>query len=532
MLGRLSQWADENPAAVGLAVVLFGLALGLREFSDPDIWFHLTIGRAIFSLGALPATEFYIFPAFSEPAHYPAAGYGLLQYLLFRVAGLPTLAAFNALLFLATIYLLYRAARTAAPAPGVLATLLTLSVVLWGLNPRFVFRPETILFLFLALELLLLERWLRTGRVRNLYMLAGLSWAITLLHTTWIILALPVAAYAVHWLAEFSNTSARSWRSDGMAFAHLVVAGVLMCLLPLLNPYGLAQLKVLLASFPGETSALVEYLPIHRTEYLPHFIFLSLCVIVGWGATRRIRTCDALMVAGFGVLAFLTARNIALFAIACFLPLSRSLNDILARNTIAPHPAIAAAIAATLTLTAIDSENNWGYGIQRDTMPEAGTQLIRTHLPPCNVFNFFHFGGYLAWELDVPFKVAIDGHFVTPTAANPLHDQFFRADPNWRAIARRYAVCAIVTPATLSYSGALIPLVQMLVGDPDWRLVAVEGAGLTFIRNDLAPHVEALPKRLIWEQAIREAAATLKVYPQQPQALEAQRIARERLTFE
>lgn len=219
-------------------------------------------------------------------------------------------------------------------------------------------------------------------------------------------------------------------------------------------------------------------------------------------------------------------------AIACFLPISRAFGEILRWTTQGWHHNAFGIIAAMLSVAAISSEGNWGYGIRHASMPQAGANLIRTQLAPCNVFNFFHFGGYLAWELGAPFKVAMDGHFITPSAARPLHDQFFRADPHWREIADSYEVCAIVTPATLSYSGALIPLVRRLAGDPDWHLVAAEGAGLTFFRSGLAPHVAILPKHLIWEQVLRETTATLDRYPQQPQALDAAQLARERLKID
>lgn len=529
MLAPARKWIADHPTLARLVLALFGLVLFLRELSDPDIWFHLTIGREIFSSGALPATEFYVFPAASEAAHFPAAGYGLLQYLLFLAAGLPGLTVFNALVFLATLWLLYRAACAGGREPGIVATALAASVVLWGLNPRFVFRPETILFLALALELVVLERWLATGRARGLYVVPVLAWAITLLHTTWIVLLLVLGAYAAHGLVEFLRAGRGPSHLRGAAFAHLSAAGILTCLLPLANPYGLAQLQILVASFSGEANNLVEYLPIHRTEYLPHFALIGLCVAGGWGATRRIRLSDALMVAGFGILAFLSARNIALFALASFLPLVRALSEISQRRLAASHRAIACLAGLALAVAAVRSEGNWGYGVQRGSMPEAGTRMLRTHLAPCNVFNFFHFGGYLAWELGSPFKVAIDGHFVRPTAAHAAHDQFFRADANWRQLAWRYDVCAIVTPATLPYSGSLIPLVRELGADPAWRLVAAEEAALTFIRADLAREIAPLPKRLVWEQALREAEATLRAYPRQPGAVEAAQLARARL---
>jgi hypothetical protein len=126
----------------------------------------------------------------------------------------------------------------------------------------------------------------------------------------------------------------------------------------------------------------------------------------------------------------------------------------------------------------------------------------------------------------------MDGHFVRPTAADALHDRFFRADPDWRRIADDFSVMAIVTPATLPYSGQLIPLVRELARDPLWRLVAVEEAGLTFLREHPAVTAPALPKEAVWRQVVKEAEATLASYPGQGSARDAVTVAQQHLRWQ
>ena len=194
---------SKRDAWLWLLLALVCVVALLRKFSDPDIWFHLTIGREILNRQALPPFEFYVFPSIGEPAHFPAAGYGLLQYLLFSLAGLPALAVFNAVIFAATLYLLARAASVACAGARLIPLLLALSITLWGLNPRFVYRPENLLFLFLAIEFLLLESWLRNGRLGQLLVLPVLTWGITMMHTTWILLVLAYGAYVVDLVVQF-----------------------------------------------------------------------------------------------------------------------------------------------------------------------------------------------------------------------------------------------------------------------------------------------------------------------------------------
>lgn len=514
--GRLRDW--------GVPLLLLGLAPLLpRQFSDPDIWFHLVIGREIFERGAIPATEFHVFPALGEAAHYPAAGYDLLQYLLHLLGGRPALVVFNALLSMATLYALHRAlsVQHARVAPG--WTALALAIAFCGLNPRFVYRPETLLYFAVALELWALERWLADPRWPRLMCLPLLAGVLANLHSTAIFVPLVFGAYLLHWLMH-AHAAHRArggpWLPAGLPAvlgAFLLTTGA-----TLLNPYGLDQLTVLLAGLGSGGSALVEYLPVHRTEYLPHFILLVVAILAGALLGRGLRACDALVALGFGLLAFLSARNIALLALAAFMPLARGLHAFGERAAREARARMAAPVAFVVALAvfvaATLDEKTWGFGVDDEIVPVAGSRLLKSQLAAGNVFNFFHFGGYLAWELGRDFRVAIDGHFVRPSAAHELHNRFFRADPGWSSIAARFDVRAIVTPATLSYSGTLIPLVEVLARDPRWRLVSVEPAGLSFVAETLAGALPALDKRAVWEQVIREARRTLALYPGQPGA--------------
>lgn len=507
-----------GPWAVALVCLL---PLCLREFSDPDIWFHLTIGREIFERGGLPAEEFYIFPALGESAHYSAPGYGLLQYLLHLAGGLPALVLFNALVLSGTLCALCAAygTRDRAFSPALLA--LAAAVAFVGLNPRFVHRPETLLYLALALEIWLLERWLADGRWGRLLALPALSLLLANLHSTWIFVPLVYGAYLVHWwLAQrrLPDTGPPTWCPPALA-------GVLLLsmLAALANPYGVDQWLLLIAGLGGG-NALVEYLPVYQTEYLPHFLVLLAAIAAAAIVARGLRVCDLLLAVGLGALALLSARNIAMLGMAALMPVAAGLHALWASRPGLRRrggQGAVAALAIGLTLAATAAERNWGWSIKPESVPIQGGALLKSRFAGGKVFNFFHFGGYLAWDLGRNFQVAMDGHFVRASAAQDLHNRFFRADPGWRAIAARYGIVAIVTPATLSYSGSLIPLVAELATDPGWRLVAVEPAGLSFVPESLAGPLPALDKRELWQQVIREARRTLHDYPGQPGALAA-----------
>ena len=105
-----------------------------------------------------------------------------------------------------------------------------------------------------------------------------------------------------------------------------------------------------------------------------------------------------------------------------------------------------------------------------------GASLNSSGLNNENLMNFFHHGGYLAWELGPANKVAIDGHFVRPTRASDYHDRVLRADRDWESLLAQHNVRLILSPVTLPYSGTFVPLITQLSLRDDWQLVSVEPA--------------------------------------------------------
>lgn len=155
----------------------------------------------------------------------------------------------------------------------------------------------------------------------------------------------------------------------------------------------------------------------------------------------------------------------------------------------------------------------WGIGIRPGVFTEEAVELIRRVSARGNVMNFYSLGGHLAWALGPRYRLAVDGHFVRPSFALDYHDRVMRADPDWEALLARFDVGVVVTPATLPFSGALIPLVERLAEDPRWRLVNFEDAGLMFVTEELGAGLPAIDKRAVWRQVQAQATAVLASYP-------------------
>lgn len=504
-------------------------ALLLRQVSDPDIWFYLVVGQSVARDLAVPRHEFYVFPVLGEVAHFTAWGFGLLHHLAHKAAGFPGMALVNALLGAGGLWLAALATRQPRDPAWLPAALVALAVAYPAYELRVVYRPETTLFLALGAQIWLLERWLRDGGRRLLLPLPAIAWMLAQLHTTAIFLLGVYAAYALQaWLTLRPRP----------ALVPLLGIGLAMALLPMANPNGAEQVLALLRAFDASSQALegnVEYLPVASTAYLPHFTLLAAAAVVALALGPRRRAVDALLLLAFGWLAWRYARNLGLFALVLVPMLTHSLAALgqrmraLSASRAAGRGVCGAALATMLWFTW--PSGGWGAGPRPGAFPQRGAELLRRALPEGRVMNFYALGGYLAWSLGPRWQVAMDGHFTQPNRALALHDAVLRADPGWDDVLASWGVAAIVTPATLPWSGSLVPLAARLVRDARWVLVADEGGGLSFLAREAAQAagVAELPKDRVWAAAARGAEEVIAVHPGHAEAHLALATARQRL---
>lgn len=526
-----------SPKLSGYFLLPVLCVLCLRKISDPDIWFYMVAAREWFLGGQIPTQEFYIYPALGEAAHYSAMGFGALHMMAHELLGMLGMGLLNAMIAGSALWFLFQAARVSI-GPQVSMpiglSIVPVAIAYVFFEYRIVYRPETTLFLFLAIEIYVLEHWLRNGNDRLLIIIPVSSLLLAQLHTTAIFLFVVYACYCAHWAVttfwaspnRLHDTKAR--RQIGW----LAGCGLAVLLLPLANPYGLSQLTVLLRSLFASvavSSDNVEYLPSLATEYRFHFFFLAVLAFTSWAFNPARRWVDVFLLAGFSLLAMRYVRNIGLFSLITIVPVSQTLFALWKGWRHLRHaerlPPLMGGVALLGMSGIAFASGTWGVGLHERQFPLRGVETIKQNVPGGNVLNFFHHGSYIAWSLGRDYKVAMDGHFVNPTRADGYHDAMFRADPGWYARLEADRVVAIVTPATLPFSGRMIPLVEALAESTDWHLVAVDPEALTFMRDTPA----RLPKEEIWRQVLRETEQVLTDNPNPVHAMVARGLAERHL---
>jgi hypothetical protein len=502
---RGSTWAWQHVAICTFTFAAVGISL-LRKIFDSDIWFHMVVGREVIRQMKIPDVEFYVLTRLGEPGEFHEWGYGVLYYLIEQIGGIAGMAVANAAIGCGILMLLYFAA-SAGTRSGVWRQLPVIGLVLWVIDLRMNFRPETLLYLILALEILLLEKYLRHRNWSWLLPLPVLALILSNSHPSALFL---VGLYGVYAMQAVLSVSQGMFRTIvQLTIFLLATAGA-----ALLNHYGLHQL-LLPFYFRSDplVSSLTEDLPVMQTEYALHFVVIVAAGFFAIVFGKQKRFVDILLACMFTVLTYKYARNIALLGIVLFVPIAHALDYWLERlrgNSLKLFGTTSLAIGvAGIALTA--TSPLWGIGLYEPNTPVKSADLLRKYVHSGNTLNFLHLGNYLAWELDRP--VFIDGRNYDTNRGVQLHDAIFRADPGWQNALFNFNIQAIVTPVTLDYSGQIIPLTAALANDPDWTLVAQEKSGLLFLKSPVAGGVPTLPKKEIWKHAIEELNANIDTYP-------------------
>ena len=166
-----------HPAAwIPVVVAAFAIALSVTyPLNDPDLFQHLTAGKAIWRLHRIPLQHLWTWPSYGKPEVLPSWLFAALIWPLWANAGVWGLFAWRWLTTLGAFGLLWATARRLG-GRGV-APLLALVVCALVYRQRTQMRPETLVAVLLALELWVLESG-RAGKDRSGWLVGvALVWA-------------------------------------------------------------------------------------------------------------------------------------------------------------------------------------------------------------------------------------------------------------------------------------------------------------------------------------------------------------------
>ncbi len=461
-------------ALVALAVFV----LRVLPISDPDYHWHLATGRYVVEHRAIPTVDPFSHTALGAPWIFVDWVADVLMYLVARVAG----DVGNQVLFAALgalgVALAAERARALVPraTPAmVLAIALGVGAVLsFRITPR----PQTALFPLLAALYLALERARVSPRARLLPPLLIVVWQN--FHSSALLGVMVVAAYALGAVRE--KRDVRAWLAmTGASVVALFVA---------VRPF--ARLRAGFHHLGDRRVAELfpEWGSPFRQGVMGAWVMVALILMLlafiaaaaRFGSLGNWLSLGVLFAVGLS-----SARFLPLAAIAAA-PLA--LEGLMLMGERLPARAVAGA-AAVLSVVALgEHAKRPGLGLAPDSYPVHAAEFLRGHDElRGNLYNDFHFGGYLIWALAGRNPVFVDGRSMALYDVGFVRTAALSMDAELTALLDRYRVPLVVIPPDRRM-GALQRL-------PGWALVYFDDAAAILVREADLPAAAPLAYRAI-----------------------------------
>jgi hypothetical protein len=456
-----------------------------------DFWQHLTLGKAIWQLKAVPRVELWTWPDYGSARISPSWGFSFLLWPFWALGGDIGLATWRWLTTLAVFGLLWKTAR----AMGVrqLPTLVVLVVCGLIYRQRSQIRPETLAAVLLAAELWLLETRTRPRSVRD----AGLvlvAWVWVNVHISfvlgWLVLAIRALA------GPRPGTGSERPSAAGLGPVLLLAVAV-----SFVNPFGWrAVWRPFEFAFSWRHDPLIssisELAPLDWSANLSNGLPL---VMLGWPALvlwRWIRRgLDAVEFAScalFTALALSGNRFVATYAVVATPWLARDFDDWLgtrrARRGSERPWLVGLLTSATCVAMCLYEwthfENPIGLHPDARHYPVAACDFIAANDVRGRGINDFYLGGYMLWRFwpdrsRLPFA---DIHPEDMPAATRLaYLSALHSERGWQQLDGSYHFDYALLSRSHVGSGGLLDVLDRRA---EWALVFVDDVAALYVRRD------------------------------------------------
>lgn len=444
--------------------------------TDPDLWWHITVGRWIVSHGSIPSVDYWNMFALGEPwrayswsnevvvalvdGRFGAHGLLTLQFVLAGLLGLSLGLALRSIARDGFIGALL----------GVFATL--------ACHNHYTLRPQSLVWILFAVLLALADRIQVDGLTKK----RGLCLALVmcLWANSHITTALGIGALVL-WLFN-------GWASIGLIVRTVAVAfgGTLI------TPYFGGEWLTFLSktSHPLQLQAIAEFGPATIMQHSTAFIVIIIALFGACVIRRpqliepgKIVLAGGFTIAGLAVVKFLPFAVIvwcALVALAWHRSRSEpqilgNLGEGLARlrkliDTL-PYEGLSFVVICTMI---VNIYNVWPEPISRTIVPIDAVDFIEKHNLAHPILNDFGRGGYMMYRLSrsdgsIDHPVPIDGRTnVTPK------EVWEKAHASFQGTARWEEYLTLVKPETILWRSES-PLISILGAQGDWCVVFKSG---------------------------------------------------------
>jgi len=527
----LRRWGGRLAVVLGVAVC--GVVV-CYPLTATDIWWHLAAGREILVSGAPPSTDSFSISAQGKAWTDLHWLFQLGSVLVHSAGGVAGLVVAKCLLLVAAALALLRASdEIAGPRWRPLAALCVTLVVV-AARHLVLARPVLLTLLFLALFVLVLERYLHNGKTYPLLLLIGVQVLWVNVQPLYLLGPALVACYA------FAEGAAGPLRRLGVGDlsaepppqAPLLLALLAVCLVAVsgFNPYGIDGLllpfKLLGRIEPGGmnpfTLGVSENIPpwalerqgqpgVAAFKWIAAIAFASFFLDLRRPVARHL-----LVLIAFFVLALMANRNVLLFYWLAAPIVAANVARWAASPRWSTTPAarvLRSPLAVTPLLVAGLLWSTVGLARQPSITAPApfrvptGTAAALGSLPQgSEVFNSVRYGGYLMWALPDQVRPYIDGRLVLRSPA--LFSRYLASldsPVDFLGLAAEHDFAAALLPS--AQPDRYLGLIGHLDRDPGWALTYTDGTEVLFVRE---AHLRGPPLDLASAAVVSEIVAGLE----------------------
>jgi hypothetical protein len=481
--------STERLMALILLLCIFFMAS--QEITDPDFWWHLRTGRYIVETRSIPREDpfSYTIPNRTWITHEWLTE--IILYMIYSISGQEGLILTFAAIITVAFSLLY----LQCPGRPYLASFVVIlaaitSAVTWDVRPQ-------MLSLFLSSTFLYILHLYKKGHRRYVWLMPPLMILWANLHGSFFLGIVYPAVYIVGGTIAnvFDHSDGQNLQRRDMRL--LMIVTLVSGAATLVNPNGVQLLIYTFGTLgsPAMQAYIMEWFSpdFHQIQFQPLALFIIL-LIVALGLSRRAPSpIDFLFLVGFGYASLLSARHIPFFALVATPILTTQILDIWERSRWSERFIVGRQQRITTLYLAL----NWlllsmivlGGGIkvglalqnnteaQRQAFPVGAVDFILEQRITGNMYNLYHWGGYLIWRLYPEHKVFIDGRAdVYGDAFIDEYLQAYQLRENWQEPLDRHGVnLAIIDKGS--------PLSTVLNESRDWERRYVDEKAAIFVKQ-------------------------------------------------
>ncbi|MGB9082023.1 MAG: tetratricopeptide repeat protein [Desulfuromonadaceae bacterium] len=492
-----------NNRLIFITTAVFFLSLALLsiiQVEETDTWLHLSMGREIFNLRALPATEPFTYPSFGRPFLYTSWLFGVVLYLTYLAAGYTGVIVFKAALVTLAVIVFYKDAVSPYKERLVVIVILTFFVFLNRYH--FVERPDMVMMVCLSFTVYALNAYLFQNR-KYLYALpaVALVWACS--HSSIVLMPVPFLAFIVGGIIHRSIGTRIPLLNHVPSREQIKTISVMFLLSAVttfITPNFIAQFTYGQSILAGQwyKQNIIELDPLTQMGLVEVGTGIAITLFSFFLNRKRFSPIHFLMILPFWALPFSARRFLFLFWLIMIPVIARNLAGFASESvrfqSIIRHPLAALVtivwitVYSVLGLTGVQpigyEFKKFGFGVNETTIPAGTVRYMDNNGIYGKMFNPFHWGGYLIWTGYPQRTVFIDPRGYL--SEDLLEQSSLVGSGNiWtlEQLFRRFGFDAVIMDYPTREDG-FSKLGGIVLPGPNWALVYWDETSLLYLRRE------------------------------------------------